>query len=289
MPNLQTSAAPATELFYQDTGGTGPAVVLIHGWPLSHRMFEPQVAALTDAGYRVVSYDRRGFGSSGFPAGGYDYDTFADDLKAVLDELDLRDATLVGFSMGGGEVARYIGRHGTDRVGKAVLVSAVTPYMLKTPDNPDGVEQKVFDDMIENLRADRPKFLDGFGKKFVGWGLLDHPVSEELLRYAWTVAVMAQPGATVECVRAFGMTDFRDDVRQMTVPTLVVHGGADDIVPPETGGKHAAKLLPNGRLEIFDGAPHGLTLTHTDRFNRLLLDFLGERTTVASAEAARTV
>ena len=283
MPTIQTSAAPATELFVQDSGGDGPAVVLIHGWPLSGRMFEPQVAALRDAGYRTVTYDRRGFGRSGFPAGGYDYDTFADDLAAVMDALDLRDATLLGFSMGGGEVARYIGRHGTDRVAKAVLVSAVTPYMLETPDNPSGVPREVFDGMIDQLRADRPKFLDGFGKKFVGWGLLDHPVSDEMLRYCWTIAAMAQPQATIDCVRAFGMTDFRDDVRAMTVPTLVVHGGADDVVPLETGGEAAAKLLPNGRLDVFDDAPHGLTLTHTAQFNTLLLDFLAGRATVDAA------
>ena len=276
MPKVTSSSVtPEAELFYQDTGGDGPAVVLIHGWPLSHRMWEPQVRPLTEAGYRVISYDRRGFGSSAFPNGGYDYDTFAADLKALMDDLDLRDAALVGFSMGGGEVARYIGTYGADRVSKAVLVSAVTPYMLKTPDNPTGVDRSVFEDMQAKLDEDRPHFLAGFGKKFVGWGVLDHPVSQEMLDYAWSIAVMAQPQATRDCVTAFGMTDFRDDVAKMTIPTLVVHGEADDIVPLETGGQAAAELLPNGRLEVMPGAPHGLTMTHTKPFNRLLLDFLG--------------
>ncbi len=275
MPKItSSSASPEAELFYQDTGGSGPAVVLIHGWPLSHRMWEPQISVLRDAGYRVVSYDRRGFGHSAFPNGDYDYDTFAADLKAVLDGLDLTDVTLVGFSMGGGEVARYIGTYGTERVAKAVLVSAVTPYLVKTDDNPDGVDREVFVDMIQNIKRDRPAFLKGFGKKFVGWGLLDHPVSQEMLDYAWNIAVMAQPQATIECVTAFGMTDFRDDVRKMTIPTLVIHGSSDDIVPPAPSGEAAAALLPNGRLEIIDGAPHGLTMTHAEHFNRLLLDFL---------------
>ena len=279
MPTITSSgASPETDLFYQDTGGSGPAVVLIHGWPLSGRMWEPQIGVLRDAGYRVVSYDRRGFGQSGFPDGGYDYDTFAADLKALLDALDLTDVTLVGFSMGGGEVARYIGTYGTDRVSKAVLVSAVTPFMLKTDDNPDGVDREVFVDMIQNIKQDRPAFLRGFGKTFVGWGLLDHPVSQEWLDYAWSIAVMAQPQATVECVTAFGMTDFRDDVRKMTVPTLVIHGSKDDIVPPAPSAEAAIELLPDGRLEIIDGAPHGLTMTHPERFNRLLLDFLGSAT-----------
>ncbi len=278
MPHITSSATqPDADLFYQDTGGSGPAVVLIHGWPLSGRMWEPQIGVLRDAGYRVVSYDRRGFGHSAFPNGGYDYDTFAADLKALLDDLDLTDATLVGFSMGGGEVARYIGTYGTERVSKAVLVSSVTPFMLKTDDNPDGVDKGVFVDMIQNLKLDRPAFLRGFGKTFVGWSLLDHPTSQEWLDYAWSIAVMAQPQATIDCVTAFGMTDFRADVAKMTVPTLVIHGSSDDIVPIAAGGEAAAKLLPNGRLEVLDGAPHGLTMTHTEAFNKLLLDFLGSK------------
>ncbi len=290
MPKITSSSTtPEAEIFYQDTGGDGPAVVLVHGWPLSGRMWEPQVGPLRDAGYRVITYDRRGFGHSAFPNGGYDYDTMAADLKALLDELDLRDVTLVGFSMGGGEVARYIGTYGTDRVAKAALVSSVTPFMLKTGDNPDGVDRSVFDDMIDNLKKDRPAFLRSFGKKFVGWGLMDHPVSEEMLDYAWSIAVMAQPQATIDCVTAFGMTDFRDDVRKMTVPTLVVHGESDDIVPLKVGGKAADALLPNSQLVVVDGAPHGLTMTNTEDFNRLLLDFLKDGTHRAPMPAGATM
>ena len=275
MPKITTSTTPGAELFYQDCGNASdPVVVLIHGWPLSWRMWEPQIEPLVAAGYRVIAYDRRGFGSSAFPWTGYDYDTFAGDLKDLMDELDLQDATLVGFSMGGGEVARYIGTYGTDRVAKAALVSAVTPFMLKTDDNPDGVPQKVFDDMKAGIKEDRIGFMDSFGEKFVGWGLLDHPISKAQLAYNKSIAAMAQPHATLVCVDAFGKTDFRDDVRKMTVPTLVVHGTGDDIVPADVGGKAAAELLPDGRLELIDGAPHGLNMTHTERFNELLMDFL---------------
>ena len=276
MPTLSTSTSPGAQLFYQDCGSpSDPAVVLIHGWPLSWRMWEPQIGPLVAAGYRVIAYDRRGFGQSSFPWTGYDYDTFAGDLKDVMDELDLTDAALVGFSMGGGEVARYIGLHGTGRVSKAALVSAVTPFMLKTDDNPGGVPPQVFEDMKAGIKKDRLDFMDGFGEKFVGWGPLDHPISKAQLVYNKSIAAMAQPHATLQCIDAFGKTDFRDDVRQMTVPTLVVHGGADDIVLAEVGGRAAAELLPDGRLEIIGGAPHGLNLTHPARFNELLLDFLG--------------
>ena len=275
MPKIETSTTPGVELFYQDCGApTDPVVVLLHGWPLSWRMWEPQIEPLVAAGFRVIAYDRRGFGASSFPWDGYDYDTLAGDLKDLMDALDLKDAALVGFSMGGGEVARYINRYGAARVSKAALVSAVTPFMLKTDDNPDGVPQKVFDDMKAGVEKDRLDFMDSFAETFVGWGVLSHPISEAQLAYNKSIAAMAQPRATLQCIDAFGTTDFRADVQKMTMPTLVVHGGADDIVPAEVGGKAAAELLPDGRLEIIDGAPHGLYLTHTERFNELLLDFL---------------
>ena len=277
MPNVSTSTQPQTELFYQDCNpsGTAGTVVLIHGWPLSWRMWEPQIFALTEAGYRVVAYDRRGFGSSGFPWGGYDYDTFAADLKDLLDHLDLRDVALVGFSMGGGEVARYIGRYGTDRVGKAVFTSSVAPFMLKTSDNPDGVPQKEFDKMEEGVKSDRAGFLDGFSKQFVGWGILDHPISDSLLEYSQEIARMAQPKATLDCISAFGTTDFRPDMPKIDVPTLFVHGDADDIVPLDVSAKQGHAMVDGSRLEVIEGAPHGLNLTHTERYNEILLDFLG--------------
>ncbi len=276
MPSLSTSTASTqAELFYQDCNPSGArTVVLIHGWPLSHRMWEPQVNALTDAGYRVITYDRRGFGSSSFPWDGYDYDTFADDLRDLMVHLDLNDATLVGFSMGGGEVARYFGKYGKDRVGKAAFVSSVAPFMLKTADNPDGAPMSVFEDMLANVKEDRLAFLDGFGKKFVGWGLMDHPISADMLHYAKMIAAMAQPHATQECIMAFGTTDFRPDMPKIDVPTLFVYGDADDIVPPKPTAIQGHEMVAGSRLEVIEGGPHGLTLTHTEQFNRILMDFL---------------
>ncbi len=276
MPHITTSSSPEAELSYQDCNpSAGQTVVLIHGWPLSHRMWEPQTNALTEAGYRVVAYDRRGFGASAMPWSGYDYDTFAADLHDLVTELDLQDATLVGFSMGGGEVARYFGRYGADRVSKAVFVSSVAPFMLKTPDNPDGVPQEEFDKMMQGVREDRLKFLDGFSKQFVGWGVVSHPISEEMLHYTQAIAAMAQPHATQQCITAFGTTDFRPDMPKITVPTLFVHGDADEIVPLDVSARQGHAMVPGSRLDVIEGGPHGLTLTHTEQFNDILLDFLG--------------
>ncbi len=276
MPHLETSSSPKAEIYYQDCNPSAPkTVVLIHGWPLSHRMWEPQINALTEAGYRVLAYDRRGFGSSAMPWGGYDYDTFAADLKDLLDETDVRDVTLVGFSMGGGEVARYVGRYGTDRVGKVAFVSSVAPFMLKTADNPDGVPKKEIDTIMQGVKEDRLKFLDGFAEDFVNWGLLSHPVSEPLLAYTKQIASMAQPYATQQCITAFGTTDFRPDMAKITVPTLFVHGDADQIVPIEPTAKQGHEMVSGSRLEVIKDGPHGLTLTHTDEFNEVLLGFLG--------------
>jgi len=279
MPTIQTSGASPVTLYYQDSGGSGPAVVLIHGWPSSHKMWEFQMAPLVEAGYRVVAYDRRGFGASSKPWTGYDYDTMASDLNDLLTALDLRDVTLVGFSMGGGEVARYMSRYGTGtdttgRVAKAALVSAVTPFLVQTDDNPDGVPMEVFDDMRAGVRKDRPAFLHDFLRTFYGVGVLRHPVSEAFLDYNFMVTVHAQPHATYECVGAFAETDFRADMPAFTVPTLVVHGDADKTVPIEASGARAAEMIPGARYEVISGAPHGLVATHADAFNRILLDFL---------------
>ena len=278
MPKITTSSStPQTELFYQDCNpsGTAGTVVLIHGWPLSWRMWEPQIFRLTEAGYRVVAYDRRGFGSSGFPWDGYDYDTFAADLKDLLTDLDLRDVTLVGFSMGGGEVARYFGRYGSERVGKAVFVSSVAPYMLQTDDNPDGVPAEKLDEMKQNVKEDRAHFLDGFSKQFVNWGVVSHPISDELRDYAQLIARMAQPKATYDCIDAFGRTDFRPDMSRIDVPTLFVHGDDDQVVPIDVSARQGHKMVAGSEIEEISGAPHGLNLTHTDRFNEILLGFLG--------------
>ena len=197
--------------------GIGKPVVLIHGWPLTGDMFEYQSLALIEAGYRVVTYDRRGFGQSGHPASGYDYNTFADDLAAVLEGLDIRGAALVGFSMGGGEIARYLSRHGTERVAKAVLIGSVVPYLLKDASNPDGVDQSIFDDMKAQIRKDRFAFLQTFSKMFYGVGWVTSSVSDALLDWTFVLAVMASPKATIDCVDAFGKTDFRPDLAFFTI------------------------------------------------------------------------
>ncbi len=267
-------APDGTEIFFKDWG-SGRPVVLIHGWPLNADMWEYQAPVLASAGLRVISYDRRGFGRSGQPWSGYNYDTLADDLAAVMDHLDLRDATLVGFSMGGGEVARYLSRHGAaGRVFKAVLVSAVTPFLLRTADNPDGVDRSVFDGMIEGLQKDRPNFLATFGKQFFGAGLLTFSISSELLQWASMLALQASPKATMDCVRAFSETDFRADLPGIAVPTLVIHGEGDATVPIGVSGRRAAQMIPGARLVEYAGAPHGLFFTEKDRLNQDLLAFI---------------
>ncbi|MFE8644546.1 alpha/beta fold hydrolase [Sphingomonas sp. NCPPB 2930] len=266
------TAGENVDLHYVDLG-QGRPVVLIHGWPLSHKSWEYQLAELPKHGLRVIAYDRRGFGESSKPWSGYDYDTLADDLHALLEHLDVKDAVLVGFSMGGGEVARYIGRHGQSRVGAVVLMSAVTPYLLKTADNASGVDKSVFDGMVEGLQGDRPGFLEGFGKKFFGVGLLSHPVSAATLQWAQGLALPASPKATVDCVRAFSETDFRADLAKITVPTLIIHGTDDQTVPPAASGDQAAKALPSAEYKRYDGAPHGVFITHKDQLNADLIAF----------------
>ncbi len=262
------------KLSYADYG-VGKPVVLIHGWPLSHRMWEKQIGALVSAGCRVIAYDRRGFGESYKPWDGYDYDSFTADLAKLMDRLDLQDATLVGFSMGGGEVARYLSKYGSDRVSKAAFISSVTPYMLKTEDNPDGVDQSVFDGMIEKLQKDRPAFLEGFGKDFVNWDTDGRDLlSEASLRHSWDIAVWASPKATLDCVKAFSETDFRDDLKAITIPTLVIHGDADRIVPFGASGQRTHQMLKTSQLKVIPGGAHGLTYTHPDEINSLLIDFI---------------
>lgn len=277
-------SAPGVDLFYEDWG-TGQPVVLIHGWPLSHEMWEAQLTVLPQQGLRCIAYDRRGFGKSSKPWKGYDYDTLADDLKAVLETLDLRNVTLVGFSMGGGEVVRYLSRYGSERVSKAVLLGSVTPYMLKTSDNLDGVDQELFDGIIEKIKEDRASFLTGFGKQFFGVNLLNHPVSQEMLDWCRILALHASPRATIDCVRSFGMTDFRQDMAKVSVPTLIIHGSADQTVPIEPTGNQSAKMIPGAKYIVYDGAPHGFYLTEKDRLNKDLLSFITAPASQPSATA----
>ena len=257
------------------TYGEGRDVVLVHGWPLSHAMWEYQLEPLVAAGNRVVAYCRRGFGHSGKPWTGYDYDTLADDLAAVMEATGAKDAALVGFSMGGGEVARYMSRHGGKGVRSAALVSAVTPYMLKGDDNPDGIDGSILEGMKAGLREDRPGFLKDFNKDFFGQGLVSG-VSEAMLDWAVATAMQASPKATLDCVDAFGKTDFRPDMSAFRVPTLIVHGTADKTVPIEASADRAAEMIATARIKRYDGAPHALVITHKEQFNEDLVAFLGE-------------
>jgi len=271
MPFLDTP--DGTRLYYKDWG-TGRPVVFIHGWPLDADMWEYQMPTVTEAGFRTVAYDRRGFGRSDQPWGGYDYDTFADDLKAVLDHLDLQDVALVGFSMGGGEIARYLSRHGGARVSRVALVSAVTPMLLKTPDHPDGVDAGVFEGMIDGLETDRPHFLANFSKTFFGVGVFSAPSSTELMRWTGDLAMRASPKATMACVRAFSETDFRPDMAHVRVPTLIIHGDDDQTVPIDVSGRAAAAAIPGSTFTVYEGGSHALPFTHAERLTTDLLTFL---------------
>ncbi len=273
MSYVNVDAEPATELFYVDIG-EGQPVVLIHGWPLSHRMWERQIDALVDAGFRCIAYDRRGFGDSGKPAGGYDYDSFASDLNDLMLALDLYDAVLVGFSMGGGEVARYLSTYGSERVAKAVLLGSVVPGMLQSESNPNGAPQAVFDGLIAAIKHDRIALLDGFLPDFFAVDQKWPDVSADLIPYYKSLAWPALPQATAQCVTAFGTTDFTDDIAGFDVPTLIVHGDGDRSVPIGITSARAAEMIEGSRYEVFAGAPHGFPATHAAQLNALLLEFL---------------
>ncbi|MBO9702525.1 MAG: alpha/beta hydrolase [Sporocytophaga sp.] len=261
------------ELFYQDLG-EGKPVVLIHGWPLSQEMWEYQVNALVENGLRVITYDRRGFGKSSKPLNGYDYDTFTDDLKAVLETLNLEDVTLVGFSMGGGEVVRYFSRYGGSRITQAVLLGAVTPFLLKTKDNPDGAHKEIFTNAINVIKEDRIGFIDMFGQQFFGITKDHRPLSDPLLEYYRTLASFAGPIPTQKAVIAYSETDFRKDLNAVHVPTLIIHGDADTIVPIEISSDRTAQMIPDNYYKIYPGAPHGFFYTHKEKLNEDLLEFI---------------
>ncbi|WP_411074455.1 alpha/beta fold hydrolase [Streptomyces sp. cmx-4-7] len=264
-----------TALHVDDTGGPGRPVVLIHGWPLSGESWKYQVPALTEAGYRVVAYDRRGFGRSDKPVPNYTYDTLADDLNALLTELDLRDVTLVGFSMGGGEVARYVASYGTDRLRGVVLASAVTPYMLRTSDNPEGpLTKEEAAKMGASLTKDQDAFYDGFTRDFFSADG-EPKVTEEQLREARALCDQADKKAALTCMTLFATTDFRDDLEKFgTLPTLVLHGDSDATVPFEGSGARTHKALPHSRVHLVPGGPHGVNVSHAAEWNRVLLEFL---------------
>lgn len=274
------------QIHYADYG-QGTPVILIHGWPLNMHMWEHQIHALVNAGFRVIKYDRRGFGKSDKPWDGYDYDTLTDDLHALITELDLQNAMLVGFSMGGGEAVRYISKYGSDRVSKLVLISSVTPYLQKGDDNPDGVPEEVFTKMMKDMQDDRINFLEDFGKKFFGVGIINKPVSKPMLDYYCMLGSIASPRATEECAKAFAQTDFRNDLENINVPTLIIHGSSDKTVPIEASGERTAQMISGAVYKVYEGAPHGLFYTDREMLNQDLINF-AEQGEVAHPTAETT-
>lgn len=263
-----------TKVHVDDTGGTGRPVVLIHGWPLSAESWKDQVPALRDAGYRVVAYDRRGFGRSDKPMGGYDYDTLAEDLQGVLEELELTDVTLVGFSMGGGEVARYVSKFGEERLHSVVFAAAVPPYLVKGPDNPEGpLSPEQAEQMASDLGTDRGAFFDDFTTQFFSVDG-DLKVTEQQRQDAIALCHQSDQKAAEACMAAFGGTDFRDDLPKITVPTLVIHGAGDGTVPFHGSGDRTHAAVPQSELVVVDDAPHGFNVSHAAEFNRALIEFL---------------
>jgi len=263
------------ELYYEDHGSGSP-IVLIHGYPLSGASWEKQVPVLLAAGHRVITYDRRGFGKSSQPTSGYDYDTFAEDLHKLVTHLKLKDFALAGFSMGGGEVARYIGKCGSKNVSKAIIISGVPPYLLKTADNPEGIDASVFQGMEKAVTADRYAFFTEFFKSFYNTDMyLGKRVSEQAVQASWNTAAGCSATATLACIPTWH-EDFRQDLSRIDIPTLVIHGDADRIVPITASGQRTAKLIKGARSVIVKDGPHCITWTHADEVNRELVSFIGE-------------
>ena len=284
--NVGKENSGTIDLYYEDHG-SGKPIVLIHGYPLSGASWEKQVPVLLASGHRVITYDRRGFGKSSQPTTGYDYDTFAEDLRKLVTALELRDFALVGFSMGGGEVARYLGKYGSQGVSKAVFISSVPPYLLKAPDNPEGVDLSLFQGIEKAVAADRYAFFTDFFKNFYNTDvLLGKRISAEAVQASWALAAGASATASLACVRTW-YTDFRKDLPRIDIPTLVLHGDADRILPITASGLRTAKLVKGARLVVVEGGPHAINWTHADKVNPELLDFLGQEKSAQSLTGAR--
>lgn len=284
------TAGDGTKLYFKELG-QGRPVVLIHGWPLNADSWDAVAVPLAEAGNRVIAYDRRGFGRSDQPWNGYDYDTFADDLASVLAETGISSgAALVGFSMGGGEIARYLTRHGAQAVDRVALIGSIVPYVLKTDTNPDGVPQATFDGMEEQMRDDRAAFFQTFFRSFYGVGMISQPVSNAVIEHSFQMAMMAGLRPTLAAAKAFSTTDFRDDLAAFTVPTLIIHGTADQTVPIDPTARAAAAAIPGSTLIEYDGSAHGLAATDRERLTNDLLAFLATGSAMpqlnASSEAA---
>ncbi len=270
---INKKGSEPVELFYQDYG-KGKPVILIHGWPLSHRAWEGQIQFLVEEGFRVIAYDRRGFGKSSQPWEGYDYGALAGDLREIILQLDLKDATLVGFSMGGGEVVRYFTDFGADRVSKAALIASIIPLVAQKDDNPEGVPQEVLEDIMNSLHTQRVAFLKEFHQNFYNYKDNKDRMSQADLDYDFSISSQASPIATIKAAEAWGGTDFRPELKHVSVPTLIIHGDEDNIVPYKTSAEQAAKGIADNDYHLIKGGPHGLNLTHREEVNGLLLDFL---------------
>lgn len=261
------------QLYYEDFGH-GQPIILIHGWPLSGKSWEAQVPVLLELGYRVISYDRRGFGKSSPTADGYDYDGLTADLHELITELELKNVILFGFSMGGGEVVRYLTNYGSENIDKVALISSIIPIVKQKEDNPNGVPQDDLNEIMENLKKNRVTFLETFHKNFYNYGLLSQTVSQAQLDYDWSIASCASPIATIKCAESWANTDFRPELSNVNVKTLIVHGDDDQIVPIDTAGRQAAEGISNNEFVVIEGAPHGLNVTHADQLNSILANFL---------------
>jgi len=273
MPYIKKQENKNFELYYEDFG-TGQPIILIHGWPLSGKSWELQIPALLELGYRVITYDRRGFGNSAPTLDGYDYNVLTADLHELISQLELKNVILFGFSMGGGEVVRYLTNYGTENVDKIALISSIIPVVKQKEDNPDGVPEADLNEIMENLKKDRVTFLETFHKNFYNYGLLSQTVSQAQLNYDWSISSCASPIATIKCAESWANTDFRPELQNVTVKTLIVHGDADKVVPIETAGKQAAQGIPDNQYIVIEGAPHGLNVTHADKLNNVFVQFL---------------
>ncbi|HEX7869236.1 MAG TPA: alpha/beta hydrolase, partial [Chryseobacterium sp.] len=266
MPYITKQDSKNFELYYEDFG-SGQPIILIHGWPLSGKSWELQVPVLLDLGYRVITYDRKGFGKSAPTLDGYDYDGLTADLHEIITQLDLKNVILFGFSMGGGEVVRYLTNYGSENVDKIALISSIIPLVKQKDDNPNGVPQEDLDGIMDSLKKDRVTFLETFHKNFYNYGLLSQTVSQAQLNYDWSIASNASPIATIKCAESWANTDFRPELGNVNVKTLIVHGDNDQIVPIETAGQQAAKGIADNDFVTVEGAPHGLNVTHAEALN----------------------